>query len=90
MASRSYTGPDGLNPRMLRLKWSGDGGPQQWDEKIILTGSEDSNFLLLTQPTAPIGASAGTILSVFLCNKCSHFLNCIQVSTICVQECDFN
>ena len=67
IANRSYTGPAGLNPRMLRLKWSGDGEPQQWDEKIILTGSEDLNFLLLTQPTAPIGASAGTILSVFLC-----------------------
>ena len=54
IANRSYTGPAGLNPRMLRLKWSGDGEPQQWDEKIILTGSEDLNFLLLTQPTAPI------------------------------------
>ena len=57
MANRSYTGPKGLNPRMLRLQWCLDGEPQQWDERIILTGSEDSKFLLLSQPT-----SSGTVL----------------------------
>ena len=64
MANRSYTGPNGLNPRMLRLQWCRDGEPQQWDEKIFLTGSEDSKFLLLIQPT--IDASSGTVLSLTL------------------------
>ena len=72
MANRSYTGPDGLNPRMLQLEWSGGGEPQRWNEKIFLTGSEDSKFLLLSQPT--IGASSGTVLSL------THFAGSIFAS----------
>ena len=66
MASRSYTGPAGLYPRMLQLEWCQDGVPLRWKEKIILTGSEDEKFLLLIQPTAPIDAScSGTCFSSF-------------------------
>ena len=68
MVNGPYTGPDGLNPRMLQLEWLHDRKPQRWNENITLIGSEDLKFLLLTQPTAPIGASAGTILSIFARN----------------------
>ena len=51
---------------MLQLDWCQDGEPQRWSEKILLKGSEDSKFLLLSQPTAPIGASSGTFFSLTL------------------------
>ena len=75
MASRSYTGPNGLNPRMLKLEWCQYGEPQRWNEKILLTGSEDSKFLLLSQPTI------GVFLGIFFA---SFSILCMQVSTACI------
>ena len=51
-----------INPRILNLKWCLSGEPHILEEKIILSGSEDSKFLLLCQPTTPIRGNFEAIM----------------------------
>ena len=44
---------DGLSrlpPRMLMLKWTGEGKPKMLKQKIILAGSKGSKYLVLRWP----------------------------------------
>ena len=47
-----------LMPRLLGLKWVGEGDkPQSMEQKVVLKGSEDTKFLTIYQPPIPIGMS---------------------------------
>ena len=46
---------DEVIPRLLRLKWVGEGEPQDLLQKVVLKGSEGSKFLMVCQPIAPTG-----------------------------------
>ena len=51
----SFT-PD-LNARSLKLDWDREGEPQKMEQRVVLEGSEESNFLTICLPPVFIGMS---------------------------------
>ena len=74
------TGPQDLNPRILRLTWQRSGRPQILDEDIVLVGSENNVILNFHLPMTTSIAKGKNTYTVYIVHTTCISNLCSKIS----------